>query len=508
MSLLLTDRYASFLARPLRAVRMYRWQSVLLLSGLSALIYGWGLIAPYNVEALELRPLISIAKLTRNQPGTQAAFVLTFAALSAVYYLTWRLARGVQPRAVWLANIAGLALVNLGLLALYPIGAADIFDNIIRGRLLAVHGGNPFYETPRAYVADPFFAYTGWRDATSAYGPAWEALAVIAARLAGDGVLANLLAFKLLGLVFYGGCLVLIARLLQKHAPERALQGMVLLAWNPLVIYETAGNGHNDIVMVFFVLLGLYALSESRFTLAALALTLGALIKFIPILLLPIVLAHALRALDDRPPGSTGGWRRRVTFSVVTVFACAALVVAAYAPFWRGGDPLALMERGKLFTTSLPALIQAQLETQMGREASQWWVSRAALLFVGISVVGATWRAWRETGWLAPVRLSALVLTAYLMFACLWFQPWYTIWPLALAALLPEGALARLIVLLSYAALWKTIVFDFFLYRGAKLPPRLVREMWLGPATLIIPWMYALYAGARRVATAIRSRTR
>ena len=34
------------------------------------------------------------------------------------------------------------------------------------------------------------------------------------------------------------------------------------------MIYETAGNAHNDIVMAFFILLGIYALCQNRFTLA------------------------------------------------------------------------------------------------------------------------------------------------------------------------------------------------------------------------------------------------
>jgi hypothetical protein len=63
---------------------------------------------------------------------------------------------------------------------------------------------------------------------------------------------------------------------------------------------------------------------------------------------------------------------------------------------------------------------------------------------------------------------------------------------LALAALLPEGGLARTTVLLSYASLWKPIVFCL-LYLGGKLPPRLWRETWLGPATLGVVWLYVGY---------------
>ena len=212
----------------------------------------------------------------------------------------------------------------------------------------------------------------------------------------------------------------------------------------------------------------------------------GALIKFIPILLLPVALAAGLRTLPTR--------RRRIYFLLITFLACAILITASFAPFWRGGDILGLQRRAGLFTTSLPAVVQAQLEPSLGVEASRRMVARVAALLMGAVVLLQTWRTWRRPGGLSPVRASAHILLFYLLFTCLWFQQWYALWPLALAAILPEGATARLAVLLSYAALWKTIIFDSFLYRGGSLPPRVWRESLLGPATLGLAWLYAAYA--------------
>jgi hypothetical protein len=482
----LTSRFTPYVAR----LAAHRWLAVSALSGLSLLIYWLGLIRPYNLFVLMVRPLVDIAKLTRGQPLAQASFVLTFAALSALYYLIWRVCRGgPHARATWAAVLSGAFAVNLALLWLYPIGAADVFDNIARGRITARYGGNPFYDWPRDYRRDFFYRYTAWRTATTAYGPAWELLAAGTSRLAGDDPLANVLAFKALGVLFYGGCLALIARILNRHAPERALQGVALFAWNPLVMYETAGNGHNDIVMAFFILLGVDWLLRRRFTRAALALMVGALIKFIPILLIPVAVMVGLRAQTAR--------RARLWLALKIGLACAALVVAAYAPFWRGGDVLAWERREGLFTTSLPALAQVTLKEWIGSEPSERLVSREALALVGAVALAQMWRVWRRTDWLAPVRAFAAIILFYLLFAVLWFQPWYTVWALAFAAILPEGVMGRTAVLLSYAALWKTIIFDFVLYRGGPLPPRLWRETWLAPATLGLVWLYALYARIR-----------
>jgi hypothetical protein len=466
-----------------------RWLWVAALASLSLSVYGLGLLRPYGVFALMVKPLVNIARLTRGQPLAQAGFVLTFAALSGLYYLMWRLCRGPHPRTTWLAVLMGALAVNAAMLWLYPIGAADVFDNILRGRITARFGGNPFYDTPRQYSRDRFYRYVAWRDATTAYGPLWEAMAAGLSRAAGDDPLTNVLVFKAWGLLFYGGSLALIARILSRHAPERALQGVVLFAWNPLVIYETAGNGHNDMAMVFFLLLGTDWLLQKRFLWSALALTAGALIKFVPILLLPIVLAAGLRAAAT--------WRARLRLALVSGAACALMIAAAYAPFWRGGDVLAWERREGMLTASWPAIVQANLERLLGSELSERLVSRQALLLVGAVTLAQAWQVWRRPEGLAPVRAFALVILFYLLFAVLWFQPWYAIWTLALAALLPEGALARTAVLLSYAALWKTIIFDFIIMSSGKLPPRLWRENILGPATLGVVWLYAGYARSR-----------
>jgi hypothetical protein len=100
---------------------------------------------------------------------------------------------------------------------------------------------------------------------------------------------------------------------------------------------------------------------------------------------------------------------------------------------------------------------------------------------------------WRSSDWQAPIWAAAHLLLFYLLFACLWFQPWYALWPLALAALLPEGALARTVVLLSYAAAWKSIIFNDFVYTGGPLPAQAWRETLLGPITLGVVWFYVAY---------------
>jgi hypothetical protein len=257
-------------AFPALRLPAWSWQTrVVLLAGLgvfTTLTYWLGLLLPYNLFTLGLGPGRSLATLTEGHPPAQLSLVLTTAALWCFYLLTWRLCRlpaqadgqpTETPWPMW-AVVLGTALVAaFWLLWLYPVGSADVFDNIAYGRIALLWHGNPFYQTISQYN-DPVATYAGWPFATSAYGPLWVMLTVWATavgELAGGGMVANLLVFKLVSVGFYIGCVLIVVWVLQRHAPERALAGTCLFALNPLVLFETAGNGHNDIVLVFCLLL-------------------------------------------------------------------------------------------------------------------------------------------------------------------------------------------------------------------------------------------------------------
>ncbi len=478
-----------------------RWYWLLALGGLSLLVYWIGLILPYNLFVIHPKLLPNIATLTYHKPLAQAGFVLVMALQSGFYLLAWRLCRPPEPgqtRRMRFTLTVILGLLAISMIWLYPIGDGDVFDYIMRGRITAVYGANPFAITPAIFPFDPFFHYVGWKGFTSSYGPLWELLAALISRLAGNGFLANLLGFKLLNLVFYTGSTVLLALILEHLSPQRVLQGVVLFAWNPLTLYEGLGDSHNDIVMIFFLLLGVYAVLRSHFSWGMLALMAGALVKVIPLLLLPLAWLAGLRLMQSR--------RRRLRFTLLTALAGAGLALAVSAPFLNSWDRLKLLPTlDSLSTTSLPAFIQAQLQLHlhMRGKSSQVVVACTAYAALVAFIACQMRRIWKDTpahGNIAKGQIpasaatfliaAAWTLLFYLLFICDWFQPWYALWPLALATLLPEGTQSWTAMLLAYVSLWKTPIFNFFLYPGPHLPPANVRETLLGPLTLGLVWLY------------------
>lgn len=456
------------------------------LAGLSALIYLLAFTRPYQLFDLYRHPLLNLYRLSKDNPMAHWSLTCAFLAQGLLYWLGWRAALQTRGKVAWFIVLGGALVFSLILLFLYPFDAADIFDNIMHGRILAVYGANPFRQVARQFTNDPFLPYVAWKRTPSAYGPIWESLAGGLARLAGDGIIANVIAFKLLGGFFLAASIGLVAVILRRMAPERALAGVTLLAWNPVVLYETMGNGHNDIAMAVWLLAAAWALLYRRYTLSILALLVGTLIKFVPILMLPIAAAIAWRRL-------TGSWAR-LRFLVITTITATLLVITAYGPFWDSLQTLNIARRANIYTASLPATLHAWLKPTLGEEKASLLISTTA---AGLTLLFVLWQSKQTRGddsWLNFSRASFNVLMFYLLLTCLWFQQWYVIWPLAMAALLPPGHSPRLAVIFSYGAMSKHLIFEPMLFWARPRPPREWLELRYGPAVLMVSWLYALFA--------------
>jgi hypothetical protein len=176
------------------------------------------------------------------------------------------------------------------------------------------------------------------------------------------------------------------------------------------------------------------------------------LVKLPTSILIPLFLVGGWRALP------TGASRRRFLLSggLLTV----ALVLLLYAPLWKGPGSLGWLERGSLFTSSLPTVAVLALRRWMDADAARSVVGSGVLVLFGLFYV---WQMVRLRSRLDRF-LPALywVTFVFLTVAVLWFQPWYLVWLVALGAVLPSLAMAQLTMLSTYSATWSYLVYIFF----------------------------------------------
>ncbi|HLY28338.1 MAG TPA: helix-turn-helix domain-containing protein [Aggregatilineales bacterium] len=435
-------------------------------TGIAAIFLG-AFASRYSLAKYGATPQATVASINNLSAEGAFLYVAGFALLFGAYWLGLR--RGLHPssRLVWLLIAAFSVIFNVILLAMYPVDAADIYDNIIRGRIAAIYGLNPMAVTPSHMSDDPFYPFAVWNTTTSAYGPLWEQMAAFSSRIAGDDPTANVIVFKALSILGYAITTILIWLSLKRIAPRRAITGVYLFAWNPLVLFMTAGVGHNDSVMIAFMALSAYCLLRRWYVASTLAALLGALVKFIPVLMIPIIAVIALRELRV----ST-----RLRYLALSAVIGGALVVALYAPYWHGLDTLALDRRAGMYTGSVATLARQTLgyvfDGHTGESADTpntnnvlKYVVLVLLAVFYLDRLRYVWQTPSRADKLLGVRATMQVILFYLLVSCIWFQSWYALWVVGLAALLDNTPMQRFVLLFSYLVTWQTFLYNFVTLR-------------------------------------------
>lgn len=169
-------------------------------------------------------------------------------------------------------------------------------------RLLAIYHANPYFVPIAAFSHDPFSSINYWGRFVSAYGPIWMLVCTFFGWLLQPDPNAYVVAFRLFALLVHLLNTWLVGRTLHAlgRSPRTITLGMLFYAWNPLLLLESGLGGHNDGLMMTFVLLGalLAANAERRDLLlrprgylsAAAAFALAALVKFTALPILAVYL--------------------------------------------------------------------------------------------------------------------------------------------------------------------------------------------------------------------------
>jgi len=424
------------------------------------LIYGVALRVFY-LPAYYSTPLLDLGKLTEYRVGAGWAYLAASVALFALYYTAFVVVLGSSGRAR-LIVVGGGVVYCLTLALVYPYGAADVFDYIFYGRMMAHYGVNPFVHTAADFGSDPFLPYVAWRFLPFTYGPIWAEVSAVLSKIGGDSLLVNLLLYKGAAIFFYLATLWLIDSILRRTARKYTAAGLLLFAWNPLVVTEIAANGHNDVLMMALILLAVRLMLARRASSRMLSIpvaAVSALSKFVTGMLVPLFLVAFCRGPDEP--------LKRVRQVVIGITLAFIVGIVSYAPFWQGAETLAVQRRDALFTASIPAVLKLVLEGNFGVHDARF-VGLPFLLAFGVYIVFEAWRL--PTSVTALIAASYRVTLVYLMFACLWFQPWYLIWLLSLAAIWPDLTAAHQSVLFSFTAMLNYFVFDYvWIWNAAHL---------------------------------------
>ena len=437
-----------------------------IISGLSGLIYLFVFTLRFPLTGyFNTIPPVDYTKLTHYSQSGLIAYVVGIGVLFWLYVSAFRIAMpSIDDRRSTVKGhfifLSSTALAAISIFA-YPLTAIDLFIYAIRTRGWALYGLNPLATAPETLpVSDPWLGLAAeWVDAPSPYGPVWEWLSLGTFYAGGGDFLSQLLALKILLASFYLGCVWLVYKILRQLAPQWVTAGTVAFAWNPLILLESVQNGHNDIVMTFFLLAAIWVfvirqenphlLSSWKSALLAglicLFLALSILVKFVTIIIVPFFLL-SMSLTQPR-------WLRRIASIALYGLIIAVLVVLSMHPLWPGWDDWAVLSAGSQAGRSLLALLVLGFRDSVGTNTA-FDVSRN--LIAGGFVLVYLYFLWpslkavvrpqpvaldREPQQSSPtpslpISQSFFSLFWYVLLVAPVFHAWYLLWFAPLAVLL------------------------------------------------------------------------
>ena len=416
----------------------------------------------------------SIARLGDLGERTRPMLLLWGAAHAAYLLAAWWVVRGApagaaqdgtlvpRPSAVPIVLAIGL-LARAFMIPAAPTLSEDIYRYLWDGRLVA-HGVNPFPHAP----SDPallryhseLIHHLNHAGVPTIYPPAAQILFGAVALVS-----ATPLAWKLalLGLEFI--LLVgLLDLLLRRGLPDDRL---LLYYWNPLVLVESFGSGHVDLVAAAF-LVATVALYERRRTMGAgFSFAMAVLTKYVPAMIVPWLI-------------------RRRAWLLLGVAAAAAAILAA--PFLGAGPALTtglrIYARHWEFNGALYHLLREAIDSDL----------QIRYILAGAGVVATLAIAWRARSTSAAAFAS---MVAFLLLSPTVF-PWYAVPVVAFLPLHPDWGMAAFSGLLALSYL------PLPLYRGTGVWALPGWILWVEYGGLIGAWGLTLAWRLKRAARAKR----
>ncbi len=317
--------------------------------------------------------------------------------------------------------ILGFALLfRFTLFLAEPSLSDDIFRYVWDGKILNA-GINPYQFAPGAQELSPYrdalYGPINHKGIGTPYGP----LTIIVFALA-QQVANSVYAMKVPFILFDCMSILLLLHMLKTAGLPR--RNVLHYAWNPLVLVEVSGSGHNDSLAVFLLLGALFLFQRNKAWLGALGICMAFAAKYFAILFLPAVWARM----------------RKHAWIIVPL-----VLLLLFAPFYSGIENHlnSLMNVGSRwrFNDSIFSLLYALTGSLS--------VSKAlvAILFVVLAI------AIHRTQ-LALLK-SAMILIGTALLLTTTLQPWYLLWMVPFLCFYPNRAWILLtgLIMLSYHVL-------------------------------------------------------
>lgn len=176
-----------------------------------------------------------------------------------------------------------------------PFTSSDVYYYISTGWMDAHYNENPYYTAPYEvrieHPEDEILQKTGvWEKRVVVYGPIWVLICKMLSFFSFGSVTSALYIYKIAAIATH----ILNTVLVYKITGKKKLA--ICYGLNIFILFEMITNVHNDIYMITFILLALYALLKKKnIILTIIFMALATCIKYVALLLIPFLVLYYLK---------------------------------------------------------------------------------------------------------------------------------------------------------------------------------------------------------------------
>jgi alpha-1,6-mannosyltransferase len=349
--------------------------------------------------------------------------------------------------------VAVLVVGAHALLLLVPLlFSRDVYSYAYYGRIAGIYHGNPYVQTPLDHSGDVLWNFVGprWVDTPAYYGPGWTTVSALLSRVLPHPI-DHVEAYRYVSIAASLATCGVIVWIVHRLWPGRTAFALAAFGANPVVLFQAAGSGHNDLLVALSIVTAFALLVSKRELPAVAVLTLGALIKVTASLPLLLLLVWCVAR---RPPEE----RRRATLTHVGLSMGIALLFAL--PYVQLKDPtLGMLGLAGQTGWLAPPTVIAQAVDFLSFHTLGWVVRVGALALLVWCVALLAREVWRRapSGGMSGQEQAAVWgwALALLMLLGPILLPWYVVWQLPLVWAVPR--IPRAAVIATSAMLGVTL---------------------------------------------------
>lgn len=336
--------------------------------------------------------------------------VLVVAAIGAGCLLVW-----IQRTALLSSfQILLIALLLRAVFFFLPPSLSDDAYRYVWDGMVQAEGTNPYLYRPSdptlaAHHEEPIYDVLNSKDYFSVYPPVSQFIFWTGGLFYNQGWEVSYYVIKIILMLFEIAALLLLARLVAPHL-------LILYAWHPLVLMETAGQAHTESAMLFFLVLAIWFARKQQGIGASVALACAGWVKLYPFVFIPLLWQRFK-------------WKGLIPGGLAT----GALLLPFYHPQLIANiqDSLDLYVRFFEFNAGVYYSIKKVYLILTGDDWSKFIGPALRRFFlIGLPVIYLIdyWKKW-------PLEKALLVITGFFLICSTTIHPWYFLGILLLAVM-------------------------------------------------------------------------